>query len=141
MRERFRNPIEARELAQHFVPLGARLELLRVERALARKARRLEQRREMPRPFGRASLGGFFPEKKRPFQRLPQKRAWLGEGDQSGEGERRLEVPAQAHIERRAPRPLGLGAGKERRAEEPAGPRKIGRLKRNCNGGKGGVGR
>src|SRR2546430_5980280 len=30
------------------------------------------------------------------FQGLPQKRAWLGEGDQLGKSDRRLELPAQA---------------------------------------------
>src|SRR5205809_7223328 len=113
MRERFRNPLQPSKFTEYFVPLGASLELLGVERALAREARRLEQRREMPRPFGRGLLSRLSRQRKYSFQGLPQKRAWLGEGDQLGKSDRRFELPAQAHIERRAPRHLRFGAGEE----------------------------
>src|SRR5207247_10507106 len=51
-----RDSIEARQLAEPFVPLGLRLELVRVESALARKAGGLEHAGEMPRPLGRRLL-------------------------------------------------------------------------------------
>src|SRR6266705_1293524 len=51
-----RDSIEARQLAERFVPLGLRLELVRVESALARKAGGLKHAGEMPRPLGRRLL-------------------------------------------------------------------------------------
>src|SRR5439155_10725595 len=112
--------VELCKLTQYFVPLGARLELLRVERALAREAGRLEQRREMPRPFGRGLFSRVPRQRKYFFQGLPQKRAGLGEGDQLGKSNRRLELPAQAHIERRAPRHLRFGTGEKGGADKTA---------------------
>src|SRR2546430_16744092 len=73
------------------------------------------------------------------FQGLPQKRAWLGEGDQLGKSDRRLELPAQAHVERRVPRHLGLGAGEEGGANQPTGPRKIDRVKGKIKESQSGV--
>src|SRR3989441_10209524 len=84
----FRNPVELCKFTQHLVPLGARLELLRVERALAGEAGRLEQRREMPRPFGRGSFSRLSRQCKYFFQGLPQERTWLGEGNQLGKSDR-----------------------------------------------------
>src|SRR2546426_3131908 len=135
----FRNPFELCKFTQHLVPLGASLELLRVERALAREASRLEQRREMPRPFGRGLFSRVSRQCKYLFQCLPQKRAWLGEGDQLGKSDRRLELPAQAHVERRAPRHLGFGAGEEGGANQPTGPRKIDRGKGKIKESQSGV--
>src|SRR3989475_2826593 len=51
-----RDSIEARQLAERFVPLGLRLELVRVETALARKAGGLDHAGEMPRPLGKRLL-------------------------------------------------------------------------------------
>src|SRR5439155_10218531 len=97
---------------------------------LAREAGRLEQRRETPRPFGKGLLSRLPRQRKYSFQRLPQKRAWLGEGDQLGKSYRRLELPAQAHVERRAPRHLGLGAGEEGGAQQFACPFEFHTVKR-----------
>jgi hypothetical protein len=122
--ERARDPFELRKLAEHLVPFRLRLEFLAVERALAREACRLEQRREMPRPRRRA-LFRLFLQQKHGFQMLPQQLASPGRGHQPRKRHRGAERFAKIHVEPRAARHLGLGAAEERRADEPADARKF----------------
>ncbi len=93
---------EARELAERLVPLGAGLELVGVERALAGEAGGLEQRREVARPLGRRfGLGLRYLEYA--LQRFSEQRSRLGRGDQLGERDPLAEVLAQLRVQRRAP--------------------------------------
>src|SRR5207302_3711944 len=117
-----RDSIEARQLAERFVPLGLRLELVRVESALARKAGGLEHAGEMPRPLGRRLLR----EQARLAQRIEllqpraQQRRLAGGGDQLGQDDARAELLAQPRLEAHARAELGLGAADKRRAHESA---------------------
>src|SRR5687768_15767222 len=98
------------------MPLGARLELGRVERALAREACGVEDGREMARPFAGGLL--IFWQVENGFKKLPE--LPIGRGDQLRERHGLVEVLAQLGVEARAARELDVGAAEERRADEAA---------------------
>src|SRR6267154_2659305 len=116
-----RDSIEARQLAERFVPLGLCLELVRVESALAGEAGRLEYRREMPRPLARGLLreqpGLAHPE--HPLEPLAKHGLLLEESDQLRQRDGGAELVAQPRLELHACAELALGAAHERRADDP----------------------
>src|SRR6185436_17724698 len=114
-----RDGVEARELAEHLVQLRERLELVRIEAALAREAGGIEQRREMARPFGGARLRRPLLAEELLEQRAQQRRA-LYLRDEGAERDARAELAAQPRVELRALAELALGAADERRAQDGA---------------------
>jgi len=116
-----RDSIEARQLAERFVPLGLRLELVRVERALARKAGGLE-----PPEKCRAHSAGVFCENS-PVSRIPNTRSSLSRSTvffsrkaiSFGSATVAPKLVAQPRLEFHACAELALGAADERRADDP----------------------
>src|SRR5882762_9152973 len=117
-----RDSIEARQLAERFVPLGLRLELVRVESALARKAGGLEHAGEMPRPLGRRLLREQpgLAQRIELLQPRAQQRCLAGGGDQLRQDDARAELLTQPRLEAHARAELGLGTADKRRAHESA---------------------
>src|SRR6266568_1783067 len=117
-----RDSIEARQLAERFVPFGLRLELVRVESALARKAGGLEHAGEMPRPLGRRLLREQpgLAQRIEFLQPRAQQRRLAGGGDQLRQDDARAELLTQPRLEAHARAELGLGTADKRRAHQSA---------------------
>ena len=117
-----RNALKLRELGERLVELGLGLEFAGVQAALAGKARRFEERGEMPPPVVRRALApGLLPhEGEKRFQPLPQHRRAFDQRNQLAQGHARRRLLAQPRVEPCALRKFQLGADEERRAYQLA---------------------
>ena len=114
--------LELGELGERLVELGLGLEFVGVEAALAGKARRFEERGEVPRPFVRRALAcGLLPHKgEKRLEPPAQYRRAVDQRHQLAQRDAHRSLLAQFRVEPRADRKLRLGAGEERRTDQPA---------------------